>query len=78
MFVTDKDGTLIVDFFGKYERLHEDFLGVCDELNISVSLPHINPSPHRDYRSYYNDQTKQIVEDYFGEDIEFLDILSMD
>mgnify|MGYP001073672496 CR=1 FL=1 len=70
-FVTDENGIQIVDFVGRYERLSKDFLHVCRALNIRASLPHVNKSSHGDYRSYYNDRTKRMVEEHFGEDIEF-------
>lgn len=68
--ITDYDGKLIVDFIGRYETLAEDFDRVSQMLNLNVSLPHLNSSSHRDYRTYYNDRTKKLVEDYFQEDIE--------
>ena len=69
-FVTDSKGTMIVDFVGRYENLSEDFLQVCEVLNINASLPHINKSPHRNYRSYYSAETRSLVEENFRADIE--------
>ena len=70
-FVTDDDGNLIVDFVGKFESIEEDFKYICKNLKINDSLPHMNKSPHKDYRAYYNCKTKKIIEDHFKEDIEF-------
>jgi len=69
-FVTDSEGTMIVDFVGRYESLSKDFLQVCKVLNINASLPHINKSPHRNYRSYYRAETRSLVEENFRADIE--------
>ena len=69
-FVTDADGKIIVDFIGKYENLSEDFQTVCKVLKIDALLPHINQSKHKDYRQYYTDRTRQLVEEYLREDIE--------
>ena len=69
-FVTDLEGTMIVDFVGRYENLSEDFLQVCNALNINASLPHINKSSHMNYRSYYSAETRSLVEENFSEDIE--------
>lgn len=69
-FVTDYDGKIILDFVGKYEYLSEDFDHVCKTLNIAASLPHLKKSKHRDYRMYYNDQTKRLIEEHFSEDID--------
>jgi len=68
--VTDEEGNLIVDFIGRYETLAQDFRHVCQVLNIEASLPHINRTSHRDYRSYYNKKTRQMVAEHFKEDIE--------
>lgn len=67
--LTDKDGRLIVDFVGRFERLAQDFAHVCQVLNIEASLPHRNKTSHRDYRSYYNESSKRLVEEHFQEDI---------
>jgi hypothetical protein len=68
--ITDYDGTVIVDFVGRYETLAQDFQRVCHILGIESSLPHLNRSSHQDYRSYYTETTRKIVEEYFKEDIE--------
>jgi hypothetical protein len=69
-FVTDDSGALIVDFIGRYERLDDDFMLVCEALNINASLPFINRSSHDDYRSYYDEESKMMIEEHFAEDIE--------
>jgi hypothetical protein len=69
-FVTDSEGTMIVDFVGRYENLSNDFLQVCKVLNIAASLPHINKSSHMNYRSYCSAETRNLVEENFSEDIE--------
>lgn len=68
--VTDEEGKVIVDFIGRYETLSQDFHHVCQVVKIEASLPHINRTSHRDYRSYYNEKTHQMVNEYFKEDIE--------
>ena len=68
--LTDKDGNLLVDFVGRYESLNEDFARVCRRLGLTLDLPHLNRSSHSDYRSYYNERTKAIVDECFRADIE--------
>lgn len=68
--ITDEEGKVLVDFVGHYETLADDFNQVCRQLKIEAKLPHINQSNHRDYRSYYNDRTQQLVANYFQADIE--------
>ncbi len=68
--ITDDDGKIIVDFIGRYENLTQDFHHVCKLLNLETSLPIINKTIHRDYRSYYNPKTQKIVAEHFKTDIE--------
>jgi hypothetical protein len=69
-YVTDAQGKLIVDFVGHYESLAEDFAKVCARLKIKAELPHANVSEHRDYRSYYTPETRDVVAKEFQKDIE--------
>ena len=67
--ITDLEGKIIVDFVGRYETLEADFDLVCKRLNIKASLPCLNKSKHRDYREYYNNRTRKLVEKHFQDDI---------
>ncbi len=68
--LADSKNELLVDFVGRYETLDQDFRQVCDTLKIDGSLPHLNATPHADYRSYYNERTKRLVADNFPADVE--------
>lgn len=71
-FVVDGNGQKIVDFIGRYERLYEDFQHVCcDILGLHATLPHMNKSARKDYRTYYNETTRRLVQEHFKEDIDF-------
>jgi len=65
----DNSGKVLVDFVGRYENLHEDFLYICQQLNIQAIMPHLNKSQHKNYQSYYNQNTQKLVEDHFKDDI---------
>lgn len=67
--ITDTEGNLLMDFVGRYETLNQDFQNVCQRLGIQTSLPHLNKTNHRDYRSYYNDRTRNLVAEHFEADI---------
>ena len=43
-FVTHTDGSLIVGFIGKYEKLENDFVHVCNQIGIRANLTHLNKS----------------------------------
>jgi len=71
-YITDKDGSLIVDFVGRFENLNKDTDTVFKTLGLeNVTLPHKNSSKHKNYRSYYSEETKKLVSQRFERDIEF-------
>jgi hypothetical protein len=70
-FVCDESGELLVDFVGKYENLESDFQKICNTLEIDGTLPHLNRSIHRDYKSYYTEKSVRLIEEHFEEDIDF-------
>ncbi|HVS35446.1 MAG TPA: sulfotransferase family 2 domain-containing protein, partial [Gemmataceae bacterium] len=67
-FVTDPQGRLLVDFLGRFENLEQDFRMACSRIGLRVRLPHCNRSRHRDYRWYYTDRTRELVELAWAED----------
>ncbi|NKN34340.1 sulfotransferase family 2 domain-containing protein [Marichromatium bheemlicum] len=75
-YLVDLHGEVIVDFIGRYEQLHDDFDTVCTRIGITPpALPHARKATDRkrDYRSYYDDDTAELVARHFARDIELLD-----
>lgn len=70
-FVTDEHGRLIVDYVGRFENLSADFDVVCQRIGVLNTLPLINRSSHRDYRTYYSDRTAAMLGEHLREDLEF-------
>ena len=70
-FVADEKGNLLVDFLGRFENLPHDFDAVCSTIGISAELPAVNGTRHRDYRSYYTDHSRRLIEEHFREDVDF-------
>lgn len=76
LFMVDESGNYLVDYIGRYEHIKEDFDFIIDHLKLTdCYLPHSNPSSLKeddpeDYRGWYNDKTKKIVESRFALDIE--------
>lgn len=72
-WLTDLDGNLIVDFVGRFEHLSRDVHHAMKQSparsHAESSLPHVNKSPRDSYHSYYSNQTRALVEEYFAEDI---------
>lgn len=70
-FVADGSGRLLVDFIGRFESLQQDFEYICRRLGLKVSLPHLNGSPHVDYRTYYTAETEALIGDAYRDGIRF-------
>jgi len=67
-----KGGKIVVDFIGKYENLNEDFNFVCEKLNLpklELTRERARPRKEKDYRKYYDDETRKIVEERFSREI---------
>ena len=71
-YLKDLDGTILVDFIGKYENLQEDYEEVCRRIGIKPPpLPHKRQAKGRTaYSDYYDEETRTLVADFFREDIE--------
>ncbi|MGA1130465.1 MAG: sulfotransferase family 2 domain-containing protein, partial [Chthoniobacterales bacterium] len=69
-YVLDPAGNLIVDFIGYFERLEEDFASVCRRIGVAASLPASEKrGPGRDYRSFYSEETREMVARAYARDI---------
>lgn len=51
-----------VAFYARFESLREDWSRICERLGRDIPLPHDNKSPREDYTTYYDDETRDIVE----------------
>jgi hypothetical protein len=69
-FVADSAGKLIVDFVGYFERLNEDFTKICGRLGVAAELPRANASSHRDYRTFYTPELRDLVGREFQRDVQ--------
>ena len=67
--LVDSSGRIGADFVGRFERLEQDFASVCERLGIDAALPHLNRHEHDDYRSYYDDESRELVRAQWSEDV---------
>lgn len=70
--ITDPNNNLYVDYVLRFESLNKDFNEMFSKLNLETpNLPQNNTSNHKHYREYYDDETKNFVDQLFKKDIEY-------
>lgn len=70
LWLLDEQGRLAVDFVGRYETYRQDLLYALERVGIRLQdIPHLNASRKSDYRDLYNARTRDIVANYYAEDI---------
>ena len=76
-YLTDEDGTMLVDSIGRYEKLAEDFYEVIGRIGVPLMmLPKRNITKnklHDNYREYYSPISRRIVEEKYKKDLEFFE-----
>jgi hypothetical protein len=71
LYITDKNGKLLVDFIGKFENLNEDFKFVGRKIGLdNKNLPEIMKTSHKNYREYYTEEIKNIIARRYKKDVE--------
>ena len=61
-----------IDLIIRYENLAKEFTKIQDAFNCNITLPHLYSSGRSNYRDYYTDETRKIVEQFSIKDIEEL------
>ncbi|MCB0458546.1 MAG: sulfotransferase family 2 domain-containing protein [Flavobacteriaceae bacterium] len=68
-WLKDDEGAIKIDKIIKFENLNEDFRDVAEALGINEELPHLNKTRKTNYKDFYNDEIRNMVADWFAEDI---------
>lgn len=70
-YVALRDPSNITIDIGRFENLHQDIERLLAPHGIKIAeMPHKNRSKNSDYRSEYDEETKQIIADFYAADIE--------
>jgi hypothetical protein len=71
-YITDYNGDVVADFVMKFENLENDFKTVISRIGLpDIQLPHINQSRNdREYVSYYTEEESEVIQKYYGDDID--------
>ena len=70
-WLIDQDGSIKLDFIGRFENIQNDFNTLAQKLNLNSTLPHLNPTDRGPYRNYYDSTTRKIINKWFISDIEY-------
>lgn len=71
--LVDRSGRLIADFVLRYEHLARDYELLCERIGkTDRKLPHLNSTKHRNYRTLYDDEARELLGRHFSKDIELL------
>ena len=70
--LSDADGTLLVDQVYRFEEMEEAYNDIVRRLDLTEAPPltRKNASSHADYRSYYTERERALVEELWRRDIE--------
>ena len=65
------DGSINLDFIGRFETLQQDFGKICNDLNIAeIYLPHILKGSNTNHLTHYDEEAIEIIFDSYREEIE--------
>ena len=70
-FIRDEDGNIIVDEIIRYEGgLNVNFRKFCKNIGIEeLNLPHNKRTGRKGYKEHYDDESRKLMNDLYGEDI---------
>ena len=73
-FIQDEKGHILVDFIGKLENINEDMNYILKTIGVEdaqIPINNVNPNREKDYRKYYNSESKAMIEKYFAKDLDY-------
>ncbi|MBV1878024.1 MAG: sulfotransferase family protein [Pseudomonadales bacterium] len=69
-WITDRGGAIVMDHVAKFESLNEELQVIGDKLKIDIAeLPHLVPSASENYRSEYDNASREYVAQRYKDEI---------
>ena len=68
-YLVDDKGSFLVDYVGKFEDINEEIIKISNIIGERIKMQHLNRNIHKHYKTYYTNETKDIVEKKFSMDI---------
>jgi hypothetical protein len=68
-YIVDKYHKVSVDYIGYFETIEQDYQYIANKMGVNTLLEKKNIVLRDDYKSFYNQETKDIVADIYQEDI---------
>jgi hypothetical protein len=69
-FLLDEEDQIGVDFVGRFESLMDDWLYVCEQIDVDPTIEHLRKGDHKPYEYYYTPETWDYVGELYRRDIE--------
>lgn len=71
-FLLNKQGKIGVDKILKFEQINQEIIELSEKINLNPSkFKKLNTSTTDEYKNYYDNETKKIVEEFCKEDLEY-------
>lgn len=68
------NGEIALDYVGRYETLQQSYDEICDRIGVpSRELGQKNASDHKTFDTYYDDELKNKVAEFYAEDLRIFD-----
>lgn len=69
-WLKDDAGNVAVKHLLRFEKLEEEFNDLSGLIGLEPGLPHLNRTTEFDYKSMYNPESKEVIANWFAEDID--------
>lgn len=70
-WVVDENNNIIADKIIKFENISTELSDLFKMYGYTNAITKNNSTKHKDYRTYYNEESKKLVSENFKEDIEY-------